>query len=78
MDFENLSVGQCVVRHGQRKKRVTITEKIKSGILCAGFVHISWAPCCKTWQKKLKLRLLILKKNVWVMGYPVSWAPCCA
>ncbi len=39
----------------------------------------SWAPCCKTWAEKKNLRLLILgeKKNVCVVGYPVSWAPCC-
>ncbi len=46
---------------------------------------VGWASCCETWlgfeiealrcrKKKVKV---FLKKNVRVVGYPVSWAPCC-
>ncbi len=42
----------------------------------------SWVPCCESWLKfdfeVLRCRKKIkVKKNVWVVGFPVSWAPCC-
>ncbi len=60
---------------GCLKLMLRLTEKGKIG----------WASCCETWLK-FKVEILryrerkkneLGKKNVWVVGYPVSWAPCC-
>ncbi len=61
--------------------KITVEKKNVAGV---GFDpnHVG-APCCETW---LKFEIKVLhcrkekvkvKKNVWVVGYPVSWAPCC-
>ncbi len=71
-----------------------VKNAIKKNILRSGVMstHV-WAPCCKTWLKKIKLKFWVKsflsvgfsnlgeEKKVffwsWVVGYPISWVPCC-
>ncbi len=52
------------LRFVRREKK----EIENQGFLFTGFVPTGWAPCCKTWLKKMKFEFIAREKNVFRVG----------